>query len=234
MEDTLTLDRDVTEEIDYDSFLEIEQQEEDQVSESGMAKLIGVSSVEDYDDKEGIQITQGDEYVFEARMERGDEKMILVADEGDIEFMREWCEVDDTRSTITGLAGKTVPIQENPDGSYKIYKFTFLRDRGLSIDDVRSLESNEAVVYEEGSWRISEVWHKHNLMVTKIQSIAGILSMSIALVGLYAVLFVSFFLWFAVMTVWVGFLGIEKYLEYRKKHKPFPSIIRQARKSEGL
>lgn len=213
------------EEIDYDSFINAESDRDEE--STGLAKLIRANDPEESDREKSTEA----EFVFEATMLRGEEDMEIVASEEDLNFMMSWVGEDSDITDISRLAGKTVPVNLTEDGEYSLCKFPSLRERGVDISRIKQLESDGAIEFVDGSWRMSNAWVDHNRKISRIQSLLGLASISTAVFGLYAVLFQSFALFLLLISLWSAMMWVERRLESKKKYNPLSPLIRESRSS---
>lgn len=226
MQDTLTLDDEtMDEEIDYDSFISAESDRDEE--STGLAKLIRASDPENSDHEQSPEA----EFVFEATMLRGEEDMEIVATEEDLDFMMSWVGEDSDSTDISRLAGKTFPVNVTKNGEYSLCKFPSLREKGIDVSRIKQLESDGAIEFADGSWRMSNAWADHNRKISRIQSLLALGSMSSAAFGLYAVLFQSFSLFFLLISLWLVMMWVERRLESKKNYNPLSSLVRESRSS---
>lgn len=223
MRDTVTLDRELNDEIDYESFINAEQKE-DQIT--GLVKLLSIEETFETQDHKS-----GDDIVFKCKMLREEQELRIVADEDDMEFIHRWTGTSNDNREVTELAGENIPITIDKDGQHSLCKFPELRNKGLTVEDIRDLESKRAIEFSNGSWGMSDAWVQHNRIVGHIQTGLSLLSILSAILGLYSVLFHSFGVWITIMLFWFLTVFVNDMLGDRISKRPINSILRKTRKS---
>lgn len=148
--------------VDYDSFIDLHNQEES-VPE-GLAQLKSVNKISDigdlpevYKSSENIKYNRGEYLEFEAEVIDKDSttkkiKIYINKNEDSIDLVKNWVGVD----YIKELPLKRVPIKHIKHNVYTIPKFKKFRKRGLDVEKIRELHMKNYVEYNprEKSWDI--------------------------------------------------------------------------------
>jgi hypothetical protein len=173
-----------SDEVDIDSFVDAEEQ----FDVSGFARLKSCSVVDDV--PSDIPSDYADEFgtlaydryiVFEGERvseASGEVHVVLPAEDDykEIEVAREWT---DSKS-ISGLAGRVVPLRHINGNSYRVPRFDGTVSGRLSIDTVSSLIDLGIFEYSDGDWYF-------NFNNSVVQSSSTIASLFLAFVFFYAV-----------------------------------------------
>lgn len=184
---TDTATKNLEDEVDLESFMNAEIEEED--TESGMVRL---TSVERISDSENIPEyyqhyhTDYDEdvLVFTGKKVRTDEEIEIAVSEDDDsrdwEFLTEWIDED----TVSSMAGKRVPVKQLSNGRYKIATFerSFLSSYGPA--QIKRMIDMGAAEYTEGSWVKSQKMKRQEEILKNLEYYTE-MGFFISLVGLF-------------------------------------------------
>lgn len=221
--ETETLTKDLEDEVDLDSFMEAEMEEQE--TESGMARLTSVERISESDEIPAEycvldRTSEGDILLFDG-VETGTDENIKIAVRTD-ESYSDWDLINawTGRNKVSSLAGCKVPIQEVTNRHYKIpnFKHSFLESS--TPNEIKRAVDLGVVEYEDGEWVKSERMHRHDEVLDKIEKYSELGVWGSAL--LMFVMSGSIALFFAIMTVTM--FVITSYAHTRQK--PIKSIVK--------
>lgn len=216
MEESQSIRKEKTDEVDYDSFLR--QEENQQSFQEGTAQLIRhVKS-----DEAKILGYSDDSEVFEVEKAVTDEKGYLVVEDSDWDIIEAWTGSSD----LQDLAGSFVPVYKKSKELYQVHQFEDIRSAlDLSYSDLKYLYDNNCIEYEDGQWVMTDVWEEHNTFLSKTQSIMSFIGFVSAIASMvFLMTNTSVFMYIFLLGVWMTTLGIQMYLS-TKKHKPIKTVI---------
>lgn len=201
-----TKTRDMEEVVDIESFVEAESNE-DQVTETGIARLVSVDRISSYDEipeyyKYHHTEDEDDVLLFKAIKQGSEAEEIKIpvseSDEStDWEMIKSWTGKDD----VTSLAGQTVPIRDLSDGDYKIETFvgnSFLR--GYSASQIKNIFEMGAIEYEDGEWRKSHKMKRQDEILSSVEKVTEF-GFFASLIGMFMLSSSSLVLLFSVLAV---------------------------------
>lgn len=223
---TDTATKNLEEEVDLESFMDAEKQEED--TESGMVRLTSVERISDSEDIPGYYEHYHTDYekdvlVFTGKKVRTDEEIEIAVSEDensrDWEFLTEWIDEE----TVSSMAGRRVPIEQLSNGRYKIATFeqTFLS--AYEPAEIKRMVDMGAAEYEDGAWTKSDKMRRQEEFLQSVEDYTE-LGFFVSLVGLFVFAgpFVTILFSFAAAAFFVTSVVAAS------RNRPFEPVIKRA------
>lgn len=178
------IQRNVDEEVDYNSFLETEE-DVTTVEDDGLHRLASVEKKEpDY-----FRIPKEEMYIFETL---DGEKIYVETDMSSVKWdiIRQWTDFEQ----FSDLSGSKVPVRKIEDNKYTIPSFDDLDEyEDIDTDNVKSLIDNGYIEYKNGEWGFSDKYYQYiGMLYTMKKEESSLHTLSWVFVAFS--LFTSFFL----------------------------------------